>query len=123
MPRQRQRQQRRNPREQDWDAKANRQYEEIKSSQLDRGASNDRAEEIAARTVNKNRARSGKADEASPVSLKGESPQQRGGRRSGRDLGPSGGPTKAQLYNDAKKRNIKGRSTMTKKQLENALGR
>ena len=123
MPRQGQRQQRRNPREQDWDAKANRQYEEIKSSQLDRGASTGRAEEIAARTVNKNRARSGQADQASPVSLKGESPQQRGGRRSGRGYGPSGGPTKAQLYNDAKKRNIKGRSTMTKKQLQNALGR
>lgn len=123
MPRQGQRNQRRNPREQDWDAKANRQYEEIKSSQLDRGASNDRAEEIAARTVNKNRARSGQAKQASPVSVKGESPQQRGGRRSGRGLGPSGGPTKAQLYNDAKKRNIKGRSTMTKKQLQDALGR
>jgi hypothetical protein len=73
--------------------------------------------------VNKNRARSGEADEASNVSLGGESPQQRGGRRSGRGYGPSGGPTKAQLYNDAKKRNIRGRSTMTKKQLENALGR
>ncbi|MBO0806580.1 MAG: plasmid stabilization protein [Nocardiopsaceae bacterium] len=123
MPRQRQPRQRRNPREQDWGAKANRQYEEIKSSQLDRGASNDRAEEIAARTVNKNRARSGQADQASRVSLEGESPQRRGGRRSGRGYGPSGGPTKAQLYNDAKKRNIRGRSTMTKKQLQNALGR
>ena len=123
MPRQTPRRQRRNPREQDWGAKANRQYEDIKSSQLDRGASEGRAEEIAARTVNKNRARSGKADEASGVSLRGESPQQRGGRRSGRGYGPSGGPTKEQLYNDAKKRNIKGRSTMTKKQLENALGR
>lgn len=79
MPRQGQRKQQRNPREQGWDAKANRQYEEIKSSQLDRGASTDRAEEIAARTVNKNRARSGQADQASPVSLEGESPQQRGG--------------------------------------------
>lgn len=123
MPRQRARQQRRDPRQQDWDAKTNRQYEEIKSSQLDRGASEDRAEEIAARTVNKNRARSGTADEASPVSRRGESPQQRGGRRSGRGYGPSGGPTKAQLYNDAKQRNIRGRSKMTKKQLANALGR
>lgn len=123
MPRQTQRQQRRNPREQDWGAKADRQYEEIKASQLDRGASEGRAEEIAARTVNKNRARSGKADQASQVSERGDSPQQRGGRRSGRGYGPSGGPTKAQLYNDAKKRNIKGRSQMTKKQLENALGR
>lgn len=123
MPRQRKSRQQRNPREQDWGAKANRQYEKIKSSQLDRGASTGRAEEIAARTVNKNRARSGQADQASQVSVQGESPQERGGRRSGRRYGPSGGPTKAQLYNDAKRRNIKGRSAMTKKQLENALGR
>lgn len=123
MPRQTPRQQRRNPRTQDWGSKSNRQYEEIKSSQLDRGASESRAEEIAARTVNKNRARSGAAKESSPVSRSGESPQERGGRRSGRGYGPSGGPTKAQLYNDAKQRNIRGRSKMTKKQLENALGR
>lgn len=123
MPRQSTQQQRRNPREQDWGPKANRQYEHIKNSQLDRGASDDRAEEIAARTVNKNRARSGEADEASSVSLGGESPQQRGGRRSGRGYGPSGSPTKAQLYNDAKKRNVHGRSKMTKKQLQNALAR
>ncbi len=123
MPRETRRQQQRNPRKQDWGRKANRQYEEIKSAQLDRGASEGRAEEIAARTVNKNRARSGRADQASNVSRRGESPQQRGGRRSGRGYGPSGGPTKAQLYNDAKKRNIKGRSKMTKKQLQNALGR
>jgi hypothetical protein len=123
MPRQTSRKQQRNPREQDWGRKANRQYEEIKDSHLDRGASEGRAEEIAARTVNKNRARSGAANEASSVSTSGESPQQRGGRRSGRGEGPSGGPTKAQLYNDAKKRNIKGRSKMTKKQLQNALGR
>lgn len=123
MPRQTQRTQRRDPRTQDWGPKANRQYEKIKDSQLDRGASEGRAEEIAARTVNKNRARSGAAGQASSVSTRGESPQQRGGRRSGRGSGPSGGPTKAQLYNDAKKRNIKGRSKMTKKQLENALGR
>lgn len=123
MPRQTPRQQRRDPRTQDWGPKANRQYEEIKASQLDRGASEGRAEELAARTVNKNRARSGAANEASPVSQRGESPQQRGGRRSGRGYGPSGGPTKEQLYNDAKKRNIPGRSKMTKKQLQNALGR
>jgi len=123
MPRQTARRQRRNPRTQDWDAKSTRQYEEIKSAQRERGASTARAEEIAARTVNKNRARSGKADQASDVSVRGASPQQRGGSRSGRGYGPSGGPTKAQLYNDAKKRNIRGRSTMTKKQLQNALGR
>lgn len=123
MPRQRQPRQRRDPREQDWGAKDNRQYEKIRDSQLDRGASTGRAKEVAARTVNKNRARSGKADQASRVSLEGESPQRRGGRRSGRGYGPSGGPTKEQLYNDAKKRNIKGRSTMNKKQLQDALGR
>lgn len=123
MPRETARRQRRDPRAQDWGPKADRQYEKIKQSQLDRGAEEGRAEEIAARTVNKNRARSGAADEASRTSTAGESPQQRGGRRSGRGYGPSGGPTKAQLYNDAKKRNIRGRSTMTKKQLQNALNR
>lgn len=124
MPRERGRpQRRRDPRRQDWGPKSNRQYEEIKNSQLERGASTDRAEEIAARTVNKNRARSGTAEQASAVSRTGESPQQRGGRRSGRGYGPSGGPTKAQLYNEARQRNIHGRSTMTKKQLSNALGR
>lgn len=105
-----------------WGEKRERQYEHIKSQQEQRGANEDRAEEIAARTVNKNRARSGESDRASRVSKQGESPQRRGGKRSGRGQGP-GGPTKAQLYNDAKKRNIKGRSTMTKRQLQNALGR
>ena len=122
MPRQTPRQQNRNPRTQEWGPKSNRQYRDIKSSQLARGASEGRAEEIAARTVNKNRARSGTAQQASPVSERGGSPQQRGGRRSGRGYGP-GGPTKEQLYNDARRRNIRGRSTMTKKQLANALGR
>ncbi|WP_240437719.1 plasmid stabilization protein [Sciscionella marina] len=123
MPRQTPRRQQRDPRQQEWGAKSNRQYEDIKTSQLDRGASEGRAEEIAARTVNKNRARSGAAKQASATSKHGESPQRRGGHRSGKRLGPSGGPTKEQLYNDAKKRNIKGRSTMTKHQLQQALGR
>lgn len=109
--------------QQAWGKKRERQYEHIKEQQKDRGASNDRAEEIAARTVNKNRARSGESRQSSKVSKQGSSPQSRGGKRSGSGQGPSGGPTKAQLYNDAKKRNIKGRSKMSKRQLQNALGR
>ncbi|MEV6908693.1 plasmid stabilization protein [Amycolatopsis sp. NPDC051071] len=108
--------------EQSWSDKRERQYKEIKSSQKKRGASTDRAEEIAARTVNKNRARSGEAKSASKSSTRGSSPQKRGGKRSGNRQGP-GGPTKDQLYNEARKHNIKGRSSMTKKELENALGR
>ncbi|WP_328454458.1 plasmid stabilization protein [Amycolatopsis sp. NBC_00438] len=105
-----------------WSDKRERQYEHIKDSQEDRGASTKRAEEIAARTVNKNRARSGESREASRTSLEGKSPQQRGGERAGKGKGP-GGLTKAQLYNEAKQRNIDGRSKMTKKELERALGR
>lgn len=108
--------------QQAWNTHRERQYEHIKASERERGASEDRAEEIAARTVNKNRARSGESDQASRISLDDMSPQQRGGKRSGNRQGP-GGPTKAQLYNDAKRRNIKGRSSMSKRQLEKALGR
>ncbi|MBO0883396.1 MAG: plasmid stabilization protein [Mycobacterium sp.] len=108
--------------QQAWGDKRERQYEHIKDSQLDRGASEDRAQEIAARTVNKNRAQSGESDEASKTSVEDVSPQHRGGKRSGNRQGP-GGPTKDQLYNDAKRRNIKGRSNMTKRELERALGR
>lgn len=107
---------------QSWSAKRERQYEHVKDSAEDRGASTKRAKEIAARTVNKNRAQSGESRQASRTSVKDKSPQQRGGQRSGNRKGP-GGPTKDQLYNEAKKRNINGRSTMTKKELERALGR
>ncbi|MEU7785204.1 plasmid stabilization protein [Amycolatopsis sp. NPDC049159] len=107
---------------QSWSGKRERQYEHIKDSAEDRGASTGRAKEIAARTVNKNRARSGESREASRTSIKDKSPQQRGGERSGNRKGP-GGPTKDQLYNEAKKKNIDGRSKMTKKELERALGR
>jgi hypothetical protein len=103
-----------------WSGKRERQYQHIKESAEDRGASTDRAEEIAARTVNKNRAQSGEADQASRTSTQDISPQRRGGLRSHK--GP-GGPTRDQLYNEAKKRGIKGRSKMTKKQLADALGR
>nr|WP_202507064.1 plasmid stabilization protein [Amycolatopsis rubida] len=108
--------------EQSWSDKRERQYDHIKSSQKKRGASTGRAEEIAARTVNKNRAQAGESRAASKTSTQDMSPQKRGGQRSGNRQGP-GGPTKDQLYNEAKKRNIKGRSSMTKKELQNALGR
>ncbi|MEV6644014.1 plasmid stabilization protein [Amycolatopsis sp. NPDC051371] len=107
---------------QSWSKKRERQYEHVKDSAEDRGASTGRAKEIAARTVNKNRAQSGESRQASKTSVKDKSPQQRGGERSGNRKGP-GGPTKDQLYNEAKKRNINGRSTMTKKELERALGK
>ncbi|WP_435593112.1 plasmid stabilization protein [Nocardia sp. bgisy118] len=105
----------------EWTGKQERQYEHIKDSAQDRGASTKRAKEIAARTVNKNRAQAGQTKTASRSSLEDMSPQQRGGQRSG-GSGPKG-PTRDQLYNEAKKRNIKGRSTMTKRQLQSALGR
>jgi hypothetical protein len=107
--------------QQAWSDKRERQYEHIKSSQRKRGTSEGRAEEIAARTVNKNRAQSGESKQASKTSTNDMSPQRRGGLRSGKN-GPKG-QTKDQLYNEAKKRNIKGRSTMTKKELQKALGK
>ncbi|HEY3747797.1 MAG TPA: plasmid stabilization protein [Pseudonocardiaceae bacterium] len=106
--------------QQEWNDKRERQYEHIKSGAKQHGASEGRAEEIAARTVNKNRARSGESKQASKTSLQDMSSQRRGGLRSHKG---SGGPTKDQLYNEAKQRNIKGRSSMTKKELEKALGR
>jgi hypothetical protein len=105
-----------------WSKKRERQYKHIKEGQEEQGRSESRAEEIAARTVNKNRAQAGESKTASRLSLKDKSPQQRGGERSGNRKGP-GGPTKEQLYNEAKKKNIKGRSSMTKKELQKALGR
>ncbi|WP_280446387.1 plasmid stabilization protein [Nocardia brasiliensis] len=104
-----------------WSDKRERQYEHIKDSAEDRGASTKRAKEIAARTVNKNRAQSGESKTASRSSIKDKSPQSRGGQRSGRE-GPKG-PTRDQLYNEARQRNIEGRSKMNKSQLESALGR
>ncbi|MBC6457254.1 plasmid stabilization protein [Actinomadura sp. HBU206391] len=103
-----------------WSKKRERQYEHIKESQESRGVGEDRAEEIAARTVNKNRAQSGEAKQASRTSTDDMSPQRRGGKRSGRP-GPRG-RTRDQLYAEARKKGIKGRSSMTKKQLEDALG-
>jgi hypothetical protein len=108
--------------QQAWSSKRERQYEDVKAGQRERGVNEGRAEEIAARVVNKNRAQSGEARQASKTSIQDVSPQRRGGKRSGNRLGPNG-PTKDQLYNEAKQRGITGRSKMTKKQLQDALNR
>ena len=97
-----------------WTKKRERQYEHIKQGVLDRGEDEDTAEEIAARTVNKERARAGEAKEPSKLSLNDISSGRRGGLRSHKG---SGGRTKAQLYEEAKDKHVKGRSTMTKAQL------
>ena len=96
-----------------------RQYEHIKESQLEQGASEDRAEEIAARTVNKERARHGESRTSSRTSKKDISSGRRGGLRSGSDR--EKGPTRDQLYNEAKDRGIEGRSKMNKEQLKRAV--
>jgi hypothetical protein len=101
-----------------WSNKRERQYDKIRKSAQSRGESKGRAKEIAARTVNKERARSGESRQASRTSTKDVSSGHRGGKRSGKG---SGGRTKDQLYNEAKQRGIKGRSTMSKRQLLNAL--
>jgi hypothetical protein len=100
--------------------KREQQYEHIKDSAKRRGESTGRAEEIAARTVNKERARSGEAKTASKASTQDMSSGRRGGLRSHRG---AGGPTKAQLYAEARRRGVKGRSTMTKAQLARAVSR
>jgi hypothetical protein len=101
-----------------WSAKRERQYEHIKEGLEQRGEKEQTAEEIAARTVNKERARSGEAKQASRTSVEDISSGRRGGLRSHR--GP-GGRTKAQLYEDAKRQKVPGRSKMTKAQLEKAV--
>jgi hypothetical protein len=103
-----------------WSAKRERQYEHIKEGLEERGRDEDVAEEIAARTVNKERARKGEAKKSSRSSVKDISSGRRGGLRSHK--GP-GGRTYNQLYNEAKERGIRGRSKMSKAQLETALGR
>jgi plasmid stabilization system protein ParE len=103
-----------------WSPKRERQYEHIKEGLEHRGTSDDEAEEIAARTVNKERARAGEAKEVSRTSIDDISSGRRGGLRS---HSGSGGRTYDQLRNEAKDRGIKGRSTMTKAQLERALER
>ncbi|MFE7311568.1 plasmid stabilization protein [Streptomyces sp. NPDC057555] len=101
--------------------KRERQYEHIKESAELRGESPERAKEIAARTVNKERARAGESRTASRASLQDpKSASQRGGERSHRG---AEGPTKDQLYEEAKRRHIDGRSSMNKEELRRALGR
>jgi hypothetical protein len=106
--------------QQAWSAKRERQYEHIKSGLKERGESGDKAEEIAARTVNKERARAGEARQASRTSTDDISSSRRGGLRSHRGRG---GRTYDQLYAEAKDKGIKGRSKMNKRQLERAVGR
>jgi hypothetical protein len=102
-----------------WSGKRERQYEHVKEGLEQRGRSEKTAKEIAARTVNKERARSGEAEHASRVSTHDLSSGRRGGLRSHRG---TGGRTRDQLYEEAKRRNIRGRSKMSKSQLESALG-
>jgi hypothetical protein len=97
-----------------------RQYEHVKKSERRQGRSAERAEEIAARTVNKEKARAGESRTRSRSSTRDISSGRRGGKRSG--SGP-GGRTREQLYNDARKLNIRGRSKMTKRQLLAAVNR
>jgi hypothetical protein len=103
-----------------WSKKRERQYEHIKDGLEEIGKDEDTAEEIAARTVNKERAQAGEAKESSKSSTDDISSSRRGGLRSHKG---SGGRTRDQLYNEAKKKNIEGRSKMTKAQLEKAVGR
>ena len=103
-----------------WSAKRERQYKHIKSGLKQRGTSEDKAEEIAARTVNKERARKGEAKTSSRLSRTDISSGRRGGLRSHR--GP-GGRTRDQLYEEARRKNIPGRSRMNKAQLQRAVDR
>lgn len=106
------------PRE--WSDKRERQYEHIKEGLEDRDYTEDRAEEIAARTVNKERARAGESKTASRTSVDDISSGRRGGKRS---HSGAQGRTKDQLYAEAKRKGIKGRSSMNKSELERAVGR
>ena len=101
-----------------WNDKRERQYEHIKDGLEDKGRDEDTASEIAARTVNKERARAGESEQASKTSTDDLSSGRRGGLRSHRG---AGGRTKAQLYAEARKKNVEGRSTMTKAELEKAV--
>lgn len=103
-----------------WSDKRERQYDHIKEGLLERGEKEDTAQEIAARTVNKERARAGEAKQSSRTSTEDISSGRRGGLRSHK--GP-GGRTRDQLYNEARDKNIAGRSKMSKAQLERAVGR
>ena len=106
--------------QQQWSKKRERQYEHIKEGLEDRGRSEDEAEEIAARTVNKERARHGEAQQSSRTSTDDISSGRRGGLRSHKG---AGGRTRDQLYAEARRKGIKGRSKMNKAELEKAVGR
>jgi hypothetical protein len=106
--------------QQAWSKKREKQYEHIKKQQQGRGRSEGTAEEIAARTVNKERARSGEARQASATSTRDVSSARRGGLRSHTG---SRGRTRDQLYEEARRKNVRGRSSMTKDQLARAVGR
>jgi plasmid stabilization system protein ParE len=106
--------------QQAWSKKRERQYDHIKEGLEDRGHSEDEAEEIAARTVNKERARHGEAKQRSRTSTQDISSGRRGGLRSHKG---EGGRTFDQLYREAREKNVKGRSKMNKAQLEKAVGR
>ena len=101
-----------------WSAKRERQYQHIKDGQLDKGVPEDEAEEIAARTVNKTRAQEGESEEASRTSLEDKSASERGGERS---HSGAKGRTKEQLYQDARRQGVEGRSEMDKDELEDAV--
>lgn len=101
-----------------WSKKRERQYEHIKEGLLDKGKSEDKAEEIAARTVNKARAQAGEAQQSSRLSREDISPSRRGGLRSHTG---EGGRTRDQLYQEAQRKNIKGRSKMSKAELQSAI--
>jgi hypothetical protein len=103
-----------------WNAKRERQYEHVKEGLEEQGRPEDEAEEIAARTVNKERARSGEAEQGSRTSTEDISSGRRGGIRSHRGRG---GRTRDQLYQEAREKKVKGRSKMSKRQLERAVGR
>lgn len=103
-----------------WSAKRDRQYEHIKEGLTERGRSEDKAEEIAARTVNKERARAGEAKTASRTSTQDVSSSRRGGLRS---HSGAAGRTRDQLYAEAKRKGVEGRSKMNKAQLARAVGR
>jgi hypothetical protein len=106
--------------QQAWSKKRERQYDHIKEGLEDKGRSEDEAEEIAARTVNKERARAGESEQRSKTSTDDISSGRRGGLRSHQG---AGGRTRDQLYAEARAKNIKGRSTMSKAELEKAVGR
>jgi hypothetical protein len=106
--------------QQAWSSKRERQYEHVKEGLEERGRSEDEAAEIAARTVNKERARAGESEQRSRTSTDDISASRRGGLRS---HSGSAGRTRAQLYEEARRQGVKGRSRMTKAELERAVGR